>query len=82
MIDLPQGVQEQVHDPQLLIITKTNARSTVHRAVHLDYIGIKLFDRDGVVVGERRFLGLFTSAAYVPERVADSAAAPQGRSRA
>ncbi len=67
LIDLPPGVQEQVHDPQLLIITKTNARSTVHRAVHLDYMGIKLFDREGVVVGERRFLGLLTSAAYTQQ---------------
>ena len=47
-----------------LIITKTNARSTVHRAGYLDYIGVLQFDKQGRTVGERRFLGLFTSYAY------------------
>ena len=47
-----------------LIITKTNARSTVHRRGYLDYIGVLKFDKRGRTIGERRFLGLFTSAAY------------------
>ena len=47
-----------------LIITKSNARSTVHRAGYLDYIGVLKIDADGRTVGERRFLGLFTSTAY------------------
>ena len=47
-----------------LIVTKTNARSTVHRPGYLDYISVLRFDGKGRVVGERRFLGLFTSAAY------------------
>jgi glutamate dehydrogenase len=47
-----------------LIITKTNARSTVHRAGYLDYIGVLIFDKQGRTIGERRFLGLFTSYAY------------------
>lgn len=47
-----------------LIITKTNSRSTVHRVGYMDYIGVLRFDRRGRIVGERRFLGLFTSAAY------------------
>jgi glutamate dehydrogenase len=47
-----------------LIITKTNARSTVHRAGYLDYIGVLKFDKQNRTIGERRFLGLFTSAAY------------------
>jgi glutamate dehydrogenase len=51
-------------EPELLIITKSNTRSRVHRPSHMDYIGIKRFDGDGKVVGERRFLGLYTSAAY------------------
>ena len=51
-------------EPHLLIITKANARSTVHRPGYLDYIGIKKFDAEGRVCGERRFLGLYTSAAY------------------
>ncbi len=47
-----------------VIIAKANTRSTVHRATYLDYVGVKRFDASGKVVGENRFLGLFTSAAY------------------
>ncbi len=47
-----------------LIITKTNARSTVHRVGYLDYIGVLKFDSRGHTIAERRFLGLFTSSAY------------------
>lgn len=47
-----------------LIITKTNARSTVHRPGYMDYIGILRFDTAGRPIGEQRFLGLFTSSAY------------------
>ena len=47
-----------------VIITKTNSRSTVHRAGYLDYVGVMVFDQDGKIQGERRFLGLYTSSAY------------------
>jgi len=50
--------------PSPLIITKSIERSTVHRRVQEDYIGIKRFNGAGELVGERRFVGLFTSAAY------------------
>ena len=50
--------------PDPIIITKANVKTQVHRPVHLDYIGIKLFDNKGNVVGERRFVGLFTSISY------------------
>ena len=59
----PQG-RAKAREPRLLILTKANARATVHRASHLDYVGIKVFDADGQVTGEKRFLGLFTSSAY------------------
>src|SRR6059058_3498149 len=48
----------------LLIVTKANTRSTVHRDGYTDYIGVKRFDAAGRVIGEDRFIGLFTSAAY------------------
>ncbi|MDZ7628586.1 MAG: NAD-glutamate dehydrogenase [Parvularculaceae bacterium] len=47
-----------------IIITKANLRSTVHRRVHLDYIGVKIYDATGKVTGEERFVGLFTSDIY------------------
>ncbi|MCX7339534.1 MAG: NAD-glutamate dehydrogenase [Hyphomicrobiales bacterium] len=50
--------------PQALIITKANVKSRVHRRVHLDYVGIKLFTADGRLDGELRIVGLLTSSAY------------------
>jgi len=50
--------------PDLLMVTKSNPRSTVHRPVHMDVIGIKRFGPSGKVVGQRIFVGLFTSSAY------------------
>jgi len=47
-----------------LMVTKGNTRSTVHRAGYTDYVGVKRYDAKGEVVGEHRFIGLFTSAAY------------------
>jgi glutamate dehydrogenase len=47
-----------------LIVTKANSRSTVHRNAYLDYIGVKIYDEKGNACGERRFIGLFASAAY------------------
>ncbi|MFC0503102.1 NAD-glutamate dehydrogenase [Micromonospora costi] len=55
---------EKVLEKRLLIITKANSRATVHRSAYLDYIGFKVFDEAGQVIGERRFLGLFSTAAY------------------
>jgi glutamate dehydrogenase len=61
---LPPDVRDFVRQPRLMMITKANRRSTVHRPVHLDVIGIKQFDKAGKVLGQRVFLGLFTSSAY------------------
>ncbi len=48
-----------------IILTKTNARSDIHRPGHMDYIGVLKFDKSGKPVYEQRFLGLFTSSAYM-----------------
>ncbi|AMJ62141.1 NAD-glutamate dehydrogenase [Bosea sp. PAMC 26642] len=50
--------------PLALIITKANVKSRVHRRVHLDYVGVKLFTPDGRLDGELRIVGLLTSNAY------------------
>jgi glutamate dehydrogenase len=47
-----------------LVLTKANSRATVHRPGYLDYVGVKRFDSTGNVVGERRFVGLYTSSTY------------------
>ena len=52
-------------DPdEQLVLAKANSRATVHRANYLDYVAVKKFDADGEVVGEHRFLGLYTHAAH------------------
>lgn len=48
----------------LLVVTKGNSMSQVHRPTYLDYISIAKTDAKGNVVGEYRFLGLFTLTAY------------------
>jgi glutamate dehydrogenase len=50
--------------PEPIIITKSNERSLVHRRVHMDYVGVKLFNSQRKLTGERRFVGLLTSSAY------------------
>jgi glutamate dehydrogenase len=50
--------------PVALIIAKANVKSRVHRRVHLDYIGVKLFSGEGRLEGELRIIGLFTASAY------------------
>ena len=61
---LPAEVRAFLKQPQLLRINKANRRATVHRAVHMDAIAVKDFDAKGKVIGERLFIGLFTSGAY------------------
>ncbi len=61
---LPAEIRAYARRPELLVITKSTSRSTVHRPGYLDYIAVKRFDASGNVVGEDRFLGLFTSTAY------------------
>jgi len=50
-------------DREPLLVTKANIRARVHRRVHMDYVGIKLYGADGAVTGELRLVGLFTSQA-------------------
>ncbi len=54
-----------------LIVTKANSRSPMHRSGYMDYIGVLRFDESGKIIGEYRFIGLFTSLAY-QERIADT----------
>ncbi len=61
---LPADARAKAREHHMLVLTKANSRSTVHRPSYLDYVGVKVFDAEGEVVGERRFLGLFSSAAY------------------
>src|SRR6266566_306648 len=61
---LPPEVRAKAREPRLLVLTKANSRATVYRPNYLDYIAVKKFDETGQVVGEYRFLGLYSHAAY------------------
>ncbi|MBM7035786.1 NAD-glutamate dehydrogenase [Vibrio ulleungensis] len=58
------AARSEARKPYLLILTKGNKPSRIHRPAYTDYIGIKIFDGKGKVIGEHRFTGLYTSAVY------------------
>ncbi len=51
--------------PDLISFSKAAAKSRVHRPAYPDYIGFKRFDEKGNLIGEVRFLGLYTSSVYM-----------------
>ena len=64
LTELPPEARRLAFSPQVLVISKTNSKSRVHRSVYADYIGVKRFNEQGELIGERRFIGLYTSTVY------------------
>lgn len=65
LADLPKGARNLIlKRDNLLVLTKLSAVSTVHRPAHVDYVGVKRVNDKGEIIGEDRFIGLYTSAAY------------------
>lgn len=63
--DLPKEARERaLSKTNLLILAKTNTLSTVHRPAYTDFIVVKRFNEKGELIGERRFIGLYTSDVY------------------
>ncbi|WP_244787208.1 NAD-glutamate dehydrogenase [Cupriavidus pauculus] len=62
---LPAAARAIIEGASPIFLTKANSRATVHRPGYLDYVGIKLLDANGKLFGERRFVGLYTSTAYM-----------------
>jgi glutamate dehydrogenase len=63
--ELPQRTRhEMTRTDDVFIFAKSAQRSRVHRPAYPDYIAVKKFDSKGEVVGERRFLGLYTARVY------------------
>jgi glutamate dehydrogenase len=54
---------EQLHGKQLSF-SKSRSRSRVHRLTYPDYVEVKVFDAEGQVVGQHRFIGLYTASVY------------------
>ncbi|MCC5994800.1 MAG: NAD-glutamate dehydrogenase, partial [Oceanicaulis sp.] len=61
---LSPAIEAYLRAPAPVIVAKSNMKSRVHRRVYMDYIGVKRYRSDGSVIGETRFVGLFTSDAY------------------
>jgi glutamate dehydrogenase len=74
---LPPEAVALLESNELVLVTKAMTRATVHRPAWLDYVAVKRFDAAGSVVGEARFLGLYTATAYT----AAVGEIPQVRSR-
>ncbi|MBP6699955.1 MAG: NAD-glutamate dehydrogenase [Halioglobus sp.] len=47
-----------------LSFSKSRNRSRVHRLTYPDYIEVKVFSEAGRIVGQHRFIGLYTSSVY------------------
>lgn len=62
--ELPEPARKQALSENILLLSKTNTRSTVHRHSFTDCVGVKIFDKNGRFIAERRFIGLYTSSAY------------------
>ncbi len=61
---LIESLNAPENEPEALILSKTNSRSTIHRTGYMDYVGVLEFDAQGKACGERRFIGLYTSNVY------------------
>ena len=61
---LTPAIETFLREPSPIIVAKANMKSRVHRRVYMDYIGVKRYREDGAVIGEMRFVGLFTAEAY------------------
>ncbi|SMC23856.1 glutamate dehydrogenase [Andreprevotia lacus DSM 23236] len=63
--NLPEDLRKLAYAADhLLVLTKADTRSTIHRPVYLDMISLKAIDDSGKVVAELRILGLYTASAY------------------
>jgi glutamate dehydrogenase len=64
LVSITPEIRAFLMQPAALIITKSDVRANVHRRAVMDYIGVKLFNKQGELAGELRIVGLFTSTAY------------------
>ncbi|MEH6570384.1 MAG: NAD-glutamate dehydrogenase [Halioglobus sp.] len=63
MADFQACSCEELQNKQLSF-SKSRRRSRVHRLAYPDYIEVKVFDDTGEVVGQHRFMGLYTFSVY------------------
>jgi glutamate dehydrogenase len=61
--DLSCMSQDELHRRQLSF-SKSRMRSRVHRLTYPDYVEARVFDEAGELIGQHRFIGLYTSSVY------------------
>ncbi len=59
-----EGMAKFHSSDQALSFSKSSVRSRVHRHAYSDYVVVKVYDQQGKVKGESRFIGLYTSPVY------------------
>jgi len=59
-----EGVRQFIESDNVILFSKASVRSTIHRNAYSDYVTVKRLNKKGEMIGEYRFLGLFTAAAY------------------
>jgi len=61
-IEMLENISYDLLNP--ISIIKSNQISTIHRSSHFDIISVKNFSIKGEILGETRFIGLYTSMVY------------------
>lgn len=61
--DLASMGKEELQRKQLSF-SKSRQRSRIHRLSYPDYVEVRVFDEQGEMVGQHRFIGLYTSSVY------------------
>jgi len=66
-----ENVQHYLKRAEPVSVAKSNLFSNVHRRVRMDYVSVNQYNKEGTLIGETRFVGLFTSDAYSlsPEKI-------------
>lgn len=60
----PEARKIALSKQHIVLLAKTNTRSTVHGDRYTDYVSIKRFNQAGDIIGEHWFIGLYTSTIY------------------
>jgi glutamate dehydrogenase len=61
---LTTQLENLLNEASPLVVAKSNLMNRVHRRIYADYVGVKRYGKKGEVIGETRFIGLFTAEAY------------------
>lgn len=62
--DFNEGMARFHLSDEVLAFTKSGVRSRIHRSAYCDYVVVKRFNEQGEVIGEARFMGLYTANVY------------------